>query len=34
VRKKLYTVRLDGMAHQHARYKVAITATYPASDKP
>ena len=34
VKKKLYAVVLDGMPHEHARYKIAITATYPAAGKP
>jgi hypothetical protein len=28
VKSKLHGVRLDGIAHQHARYKIAIAATY------
>jgi hypothetical protein len=29
VKKNLGAVNLDGMKHEHARYKIAVTATYP-----
>jgi hypothetical protein len=29
VKKNLASVGLDGMKHEHSRYKIAITATYP-----
>lgn len=34
VKGRLSVVALDAMTHQHARYKVAITATYPGAVKP
>ena len=34
VKAKLHTLALDGLTHQHARYKIAITATYPGPVKP
>lgn len=33
VKAKLQTVSLDGVQHAHARYKIAITATYPGAVK-
>jgi hypothetical protein len=34
VRGKLATLPLDAMKHEHARYRVSITATYPGAVKP
>jgi hypothetical protein len=34
VKGRLSVVALDSMTHQHARYKVSITATYPGAVKP
>lgn len=34
VKGKLSVLALDAMTHQHARYKIAITATYPGAVKP
>lgn len=34
VKSKLHSVPLERMAHEHARYKISITATYPAAPKP
>lgn len=34
VKGKLHTVSLDAITHAHARYKIAITATYPGAAKP
>jgi hypothetical protein len=33
VRRGLSAVSIDGLAHAHARYKVAVSATYPAAPK-
>jgi hypothetical protein len=34
VKGHLSTGTLDAMTHQHMRYKVSITATYPGAVKP
>ena len=34
VKAKLGAQSFDGIVHQHARYKVAITASYPGAVKP
>ncbi len=34
VRNKLSTLPFESMKHEHARYRVAITATYPGAVKP
>lgn len=34
VKGRLSVLALDSMTHQHARYKIAITATYPGAVKP
>jgi hypothetical protein len=34
IKKKLEAVNLEGVKHEHSRYKVEIVATYPASGKP
>jgi hypothetical protein len=34
VKGRLSTVALDAMTHQHARYKISVTATYPGAVKP
>jgi hypothetical protein len=33
VKGRLSAVALDGMTHQHARYKISVTATYPGAVK-
>lgn len=34
VKGRLSSVALDSITHQHARYKIAVTATYPGAVKP
>jgi hypothetical protein len=34
IKKKLEAVNLEGVKHEHSRYKVEIVATYPAPSKP
>lgn len=34
VRARMKAFSLEGVAHQHARYKIAVTATYPGGKKP
>ncbi len=33
IKSHLHAFALDGLAHEHARYKISIVATYPASPK-